>query len=33
MSALNTYKTMNRVITGKLDVLIDEYIKEKWKNL
>ena len=33
MSALNTYKSMNRLITGKLDILIGEYIKEKRKNL
>ncbi|MBO6128711.1 MAG: hypothetical protein J6P79_07415 [Pseudobutyrivibrio sp.] len=28
-----TYKTMNKLITEKLDVLIGEHIKEKRKNL
>ena len=33
INSLPTYKTMNKVITGKLDTIIAEYIKEKRKNL
>ena len=31
INSLPTYKTMNKVITGKLDTIIAEYIKEKRK--
>ena len=33
INSLPTYKAMNKVITGKLDSVIAEYIKEKRKNL
>lgn len=33
VNAIPTYKTMNKMITGKLDVLIGEHIKEKRKDL
>ena len=33
MNAIPSYKTMNRIITGKLDKIIGEHIKEKRKNL
>ena len=28
-----SYKTMNKIITGKLDIMIGEHIKEKRKDL
>lgn len=33
VNAIPTYKTMNKMITEKLDVLIGEHIKEKRKDL
>lgn len=33
VNAIPTYKTMNKMITGKLDALIGEHIKEKRKDL
>ena len=33
MSAIPSYKAMNRIITGKLDKIIGEHIKEKRKDL
>ena len=33
VNAIQTYKTMNKMITGKLDTLIGEHIKEKRKDL
>lgn len=33
VDAIPTYKTMNKMITGKLDVLISEHTKEKRKDL
>lgn len=33
VNAIPTYKAMNRMITGKLDALIGEHIKEKRKDL
>lgn len=33
VNAIPTYKTMNKMITGKLDALIGDHIKEKRKNL
>ncbi len=33
VNAIPTYKTMNKMITGKLDTLIGEHIKEKRKDL
>lgn len=33
VNAIPTYKTMNKIITGKLDALIGEHIKEKRKDL
>ena len=33
MSAIPSYKAMNKIITGKLDKIIGEHIKEKRKDL
>ena len=33
MNAIPSYKAMNRIITGKLDKIIGEHIKEKRKDL
>ena len=33
VNAIPSYKTMNKMITGKLDALIGEHIKEKRKDL
>ena len=33
VNAIPTYKTMNKMITGKLDSLIGEHVKEKRKDL
>ena len=33
INAIPEYKTMNRMISGKLDIIIGEQIKEKRKNL
>lgn len=33
MDAIPSYKAMNRIITGKLDKMIGEHIKEKRKDL
>ena len=33
MSAIPSYKVMNKIITGKLDKIIGEHIKEKRKDL
>lgn len=33
IAAIPTYKTMNKIITGKLDIMIGEHIKEKRKDL
>ena len=33
LDAIPTYKTMNRMITGKLDALIGAHIQEKRKDL
>ena len=33
MSAIPSYKAMNKIITGKLDQIIGEHIKEKRKDL
>ena len=33
VNAIPTYKTMNKMITGKLDALIGEHIKAKRKDL
>ena len=33
MNAIPSYKAMNRIITGKLDKMIGEHIKEKRKDL
>ena len=33
VNAIPTYKAMNKMITGKLDALIGEHIKEKRKDL
>ena len=33
MNAIPSYKAMNRIITGKLDMIIGEHIKEKRKDL
>ena len=33
IAAIPTYKTMNKIITGKLDRMIGEHVKEKRKDL
>ena len=33
VNAIPAYKTMNKMITGKLDAMIGEHIKEKRKDL
>ena len=33
IAAIPSYKTMNKIITGKLDIMIGEHIKEKRKDL
>ena len=33
MDAIPSYKAMNKIITGKLDIIIGEHIKEKRKDL
>jgi hypothetical protein len=33
IAAIPTYKTMNKIITGKLDIMIGEHVKEKRKDL
>ena len=33
MNDVSSYKTMNKIITGKLDLIIADFIKEKRKDL
>ena len=33
MDSIPSYKAMNKIITGKLDIIIGEHIKEKRKDL